>query len=89
MSFLRPRNGRGLAAKCPRQNPVSRPCPCPVRDRVQSESRPHPRRDRGRVQSATATSPRPIRSQSMTAAASVTSPQSRNVHGQSSFVSSP
>jgi hypothetical protein len=54
---LRPRSGRGLDAECPRNSPANRPCPCQVRDRVQSETSPHPRRARGRVQSVTVSSP--------------------------------
>lgn len=50
---LRPRSGRDLDAGCPRHCPASRPWPCPVRDRVQSETSPHPRHDRVRVQSVT------------------------------------
>ena len=57
--ILRPRNGRGLDARCPRYCPASRPWPCPVRDRVQSEASPHPRHDRVRVQSVTVSGPCP------------------------------
>jgi len=56
---LRPRNGRGLNAECPRHSPARQPWQCPVRDRVQSENSPHPRHDRVRVQSVTVFSPRP------------------------------
>ena len=57
--FLRPQNGRGLNAECPRHSPARQPWQCPVRDRVQSENSPHPRHDRIRVQSVTVFSPRP------------------------------
>jgi len=57
--FLRPRNGRGLDAECPRHRPASRSCPWPVRDRVQSEASPHPLRDHGRSQSVTVSWPCP------------------------------
>jgi len=56
---LRPRNDRGLDAECPRRNPASRPCPCPVRDRVQPVTSPHPLLDRGRGQPVTVSWPRP------------------------------
>jgi hypothetical protein len=57
--FLSPRSDRGLDAGCPRHSPASRPWPCPVRNRVQSENSPHPRHDRGRVQSVTISWPCP------------------------------
>jgi hypothetical protein len=62
LRFLCPRNGRGLDAECPRHSPASRPWPCPVRDRVQSENSPCPRPNRVRavtvlIQSAAAHSP--------------------------------
>ena len=57
--FLSPRSGRGLDAECPRHSPASRPWPCPVRDRVQSETSPHPCHARGRVQSVTVSWPCP------------------------------
>ena len=57
--FLRPQNGRGLNAECPRHSPARQPWPCPVRDRAQSENSPYPRHDRVRVQSVTVFSPRP------------------------------
>ena len=80
MRFLRPRNGRGLVTKCPRQNPVSRPCPRPVRVR-------------NRNQSVIVSSPRPqpqprivhVRESS----APAISPQSRSGHGHSASVFSP
>jgi hypothetical protein len=57
--FLSPRSGRGLDAGCPRHSPASRPWPCPVPNRVQSENSPHPRHDRVRVQSVTISWPCP------------------------------
>ena len=56
---LRPRNDRGLDAECPRRNPASRPCPWPVRDRVQPVTSPHPLLDRGRGQPVTVSWPCP------------------------------
>jgi hypothetical protein len=55
--ILRPRSGRGLDAECPRHSPASRPWPCPVRDRVQSENSPCPRPNRVRNQSTTMSGP--------------------------------
>ena len=57
--ILRPPSGHSLDAGCPRHSPASRPWPCPVRNRVQSEDSPHPRHDRGRVQSVTISWPCP------------------------------
>jgi len=57
--FSRPRTSRGFVAECPRHSPASRPWPCPVRDRVQSENSPCPRPDRARSQSATMSGPCP------------------------------
>ena len=56
---LRPRNGRGLDAECPRHRPANRPRLCPVRDRIQSKDSPNPRRDPVRVQSVTISWPCP------------------------------
>ena len=56
---LRPRNGRGLDAECPRHSPARQPWQCPVRDRVQSENSPHPRHGCAHVQSVTISWPCP------------------------------
>jgi hypothetical protein len=99
---LSPRSGRGLDAGCPRHSPASRPWPCPVRNRVQSENSPHPRHDRVRVQSVTISWPCPhSRPQSVhirgrvraanvrTQLLSVNSPRPVRIRAESMVVSSP